>query len=234
MEKIQREKIISRLKKMMALAQDQAGRPEGELAAKKAHALMMQHAIEMVDLGSDEPQEEIDTLKMKIGHSNWKRSLLNVIAKYCNCSMYFHSATPTGCIVGFPAEAEVAKYLYEVVCKEIERHCKSWLKIYCKDKPWLERGDKRKLGTSFKRSAVQGVREKVQSIEDASKVSNEVGTALMVNRKQQVNQWVAENLNLQSARSTYQSSFNEAGHRCGKNVSLSQGIGSRSNTSIGE
>ncbi len=234
MEKIQREKIISRLKKMMALAQDQAGRPEGELAAKKAHALMMQHAIEMVDLGSDEPQEEIDTLKMKIGHSNWKRSLLNVIASYCNCSMYFISATPTGCIVGFPAEVEVAKYLYGVVVREIERHSKAYVKSYCKNRPWIDRGDKRRLGTSFKVSAVQGVREKVNAIKAASQTTNEVGTALMVNRKQKVDQWVKENLNMRSHRNSYQTNYNEAGFRAGKNVSLSQGIGSRSNTSIGE
>ena len=216
----QRTKIIDRLKKMMRLAEDQAGLPEGVLAAQKAHALMVEHAIQMVDL-RDVEKEDIDTLELSIGHKAWKRSLLNILAKYCNCQMYYMTGTPLGCVVGFEAEAVVAKYLYEVVSKEIERHSKAYVKRFCASRPHIGRGDKVRLGNDFKATAVEGVRQKIAEIKKKTEQSHEVGTSLMVNRKQEVDRWVSANLKLHSRTCQSRSSYSEAGFRCGQNISLS-------------
>ena len=214
-----RTKIIDRLKKMMRLAEDQAGKPEGLLAAQKAHALMRQHAIEMVDLRGEE-KEDIETLELEIGHRMWKRTLLNILASHCNCQMYYLVGKPIGCIVGFEAEATVAKYLYEVTCREIERHATAFVKR----KKHLSRGEKRQLGTDFKTTAVEGVRATVKSIQAQSEQTHATGTALMVNRKKDVDQWVDSNLNLVSKRSYSRNEYSEAGFQCGKNISLSKGL----------
>ena len=83
--------IVKKIQKLMGLAKNQAGRPEGETAAKLAHKLMVAHAITMAELSVEE-QQEADPLEKQCEEKKtgiWRRELMFAISRHCNCKGAF-------------------------------------------------------------------------------------------------------------------------------------------------
>ena len=222
-----KKSIIEKLKKVLALAAGEAGTPEGELAAKKANDLMTKHAIKMVEI-SDE-SETIGKLRLEIGHSTWKRRLLHSVAGYCNCSNYYTAASSQGALVGYGADVEVAEYLFGIISDETLRKSKA----YTRRLKWCDKGQKRKAGNDFRLSAVEGFKDKLKALKDNAATLDQTGTAIMVNRKAEVRDWVKANLKLYSGRTSTSSEYNSAGYKCGQNATLHTGISGGTTAKIG-
>src|SRR5690606_35582036 len=79
--------IVAKIKKLLALADDQRGKPEGESAARFADRLMREHAISMaevdgLDLDADPLMEE----RFDLGRNTWRAYLMWTLARHCNIS----------------------------------------------------------------------------------------------------------------------------------------------------
>ncbi len=220
--------IIEKIQKVLALAASAEGTPEGMVAAKMADKLLREHALTMAEIEDVSGPEEIETNKFDFAQTTWQRSLLNVVCRYCSCRSYYYQGSKRVAIVGFPHDVEVAKYLLKIISDQILAESKA----YTRARPWMSRGEKRQYGNGFRRSAVQGVRAKLQALKEESSRSDETGTALVLNRSKRVDQWLEENVTLSSSRSVTRSTFSQAGYAAGQNVSLHKGISGSSRNKL--
>jgi Protein of unknown function (DUF2786) len=207
------DKIVERIKKLLALADDQAGLPEGDRAAFLASKLMRENAIELSSLNI---KEEILKQDFEVGRSNWKRNLMNLVANFCSCKYVFLLGKREGFLIGYKSDAEIASYLFDLIVVQIEAECQAYLNTL-----FAARG--KKAANDFKTSAVYGVAEKFRQIKSQDGVSDSSGTALVLARSKQVDAWVRENMNVVSAASKAVT-LNSQGYNAGKNVRLSAGI----------
>jgi hypothetical protein len=89
------EKMMLRIKKMMALANDAgATEHEREAALEHATALLQKYNLTMKDLPADEQDEKRSTLEMTISGDVWIRSLAQSVASLFFCD-YFYMRTGT-------------------------------------------------------------------------------------------------------------------------------------------
>lgn len=121
---VQKTDILSKLKKLQALA-DRAGTPEeAAVAATKVQELLFKHNLEMSDiqLGDDESSVKREYIKgthqIKYAAS-WCRSLIWDIAKSNFCDTVYTRGTTRVSIVGESHNVEAVKMLYDYVQAQI-------------------------------------------------------------------------------------------------------------------
>lgn len=115
--------IISRVQKLLALANDKAA-SEGEIAnaLALAHRLMQKHRIEEVELDAaskDSGFEIIDESFAFMGnkYSDWKAFLAHIIARHNGCYVWLDSKHIK--VAGRPEDAQVARAMYKFVAHQI-------------------------------------------------------------------------------------------------------------------
>lgn len=225
------EKIVDRIKALLAIADDQRGLPEGEVAARIAEKLMRAHAITQDQL---QEKETIVMASYEVGRSNWLRNTLNAVAIFCSCKAWINSGTRRMSLAGHQSDLEICLYLFDLIKLQIERECELYLaRIKRKNdfNPFVqevapsEEGGK-KTSNDFKMSAAAGVADKLRRIKQASQAEDVTGTALVLSRARQVEAWVSSQVKLKnSAGSNYR--YNPSGFAAGTNVRLSAGVGSK-------
>ena len=218
--------IIAKIEKLLRLSQDQDGTPEGETAARLASKMMAAHAIEMasIDLTKDVEHDPMEKQDMQVRVSVWRRQLATVLGTHCNCTVAYSSIKGIGQFIsmyGHRTDIELLKYLYDICERQIETQARHYVNSL--DSHW--RGGKKMLGNNFRRSAVTGLNSKLEDIRKDTKAENAEGFALVINRKQKVDEWVKDNYSFRAGSSS-RYSHNSAGYSAGRNVSLSAGVGS--------
>ena len=226
--------IIVKIEKLMRLARDQEGKPEGETAARFASRLMTAHAISMHEVDPDR-QAEADPLvddKFDIPASTWRRRLWHVLGTHCNLrtAQWAYRRHSAMCLYGHKTDIEVCKYLYSICERQIEASARAYVNSLDMDDWGIEytRGQRKKKGNAFRRSAVEGLAEKLQAIRRDTQEENTTGFALVLSRKQMVDNWVDETFTFGRAAASTSYRHNAAGYSAGRDVNLSAGISGRS------
>ena len=226
--------IITKIEKLMRLARDQEGKPEGETAARFAARLMTAHAISMHEVDPDR-QAEADPLledTFDIPASTWRRQLWHHIATHCNLRSAQSSAVGHSKIYlyGHKTDVEVCKYLYDICERQIEASARAYVNSLDMDDWGIEytRGDRKRKGNAFRRSAVYGLSEKLRTIRQDEQAENTTGFALVLSRKQKVDNWVDETFTFGNAKAAAEYRHNAAGYSAGRDVNLSAGIEGKS------
>jgi hypothetical protein len=224
--------IIAKIEKLLRLSRDQDGTPEGETAAKLAHRMMAAHAIEMasIDLDKQAEHDPMERQRMKVRSSVWRRRLATHLARHCNCKTAYTSSKGVGqhiYMYGHRTDIEVLRYLYDICERQIEQSARSYVNDL--DSYWYDRGEKKSMGNDFRRSAVDGLFSKLKEIRKGTQEENAEGFALVVGRKQRVDDWVNQNYTFTSGSSSHYN-HNDAGYTAGRKVSLSAGMTSSGST----
>ena len=225
--------IITKVEKLLRLAENQDGTPEGETAARLAHRMMAAHAIDMasIDLDKQAEHDPIERQGMEVPTSVWRRDLASYLATHCNCRISYTSRRGRGGqrihMYGHKTDIEVLRYLYEICERQIEQSARQYVNGL--DPEWYGRGEKKSMGNDFRRSAVQGLRTKLDEIRKDTEQENAEGFALVVGRKGRVNDWVNQNYTFGSGSSSHYSHCS-SGYSAGRRVSLSAGVGSSGST----
>ena len=118
------EKIVDRIRKLLALAGNNTSEAEREAALGKAHAMLLEHNLSMADLGR---QEEIDMKgdaagqKSKYRSAPWNRYIASAIAGLYFCKYYWR---PDGngtlhTYVGTRADAMIAHAVTQMVLDSV-------------------------------------------------------------------------------------------------------------------
>ena len=145
------EKIMDKIKKLLALAGNNPSDEEAKAAALKAQQLMAEYNLTVTDA---EDKLEISQQSYNCGVDNqWKYSLSQVIAQNFRCEHYW---------IG---KKELVFYGYQTDC-EIAREVFGFLFNYCKkrmtqvaDKAYAETGSSKGVRFSYTRGFVAGIKE---------------------------------------------------------------------------
>lgn len=138
------QKIVSRIRKLMALAEGSEGN-EAASAAKLARKLMIEHAVSMSSLSEDAILEEdpIEVKSIDVGKSTWAIKLAWAVGSHCKVSVirsvshgHYDPVTREdlgpwkrrtfAIAYGHQSDLEVWEYLFQVARREIQRLAKEY------------------------------------------------------------------------------------------------------------
>lgn len=124
-----KQKVIDKIKKVLALASDNPNENEAALAAERAQAMLAQHNLTMEDIfKSDKAEVEIIIDQESVTNSNpWFRRLAAAVAKLYFCEYYFtpfkqgKQSKNQHNFVGMRHNVEVAKHMFEYLHTTVNR-----------------------------------------------------------------------------------------------------------------
>jgi hypothetical protein len=234
MTDLEREKILSRVRKMMNLANN-AGASEGERdnAMRMAHATLAKYNLEMAQVEATthkqtEGEKRVETEAVFYGRP-WARNVAHSAAELCFCSYLYVAGRRAGqtkhCFIGRTSNAvtasELARYLVESINKEARRHQREHV-----------------LGNegyrAFAWGAATTIRRRVKEIRAAAeKPAEATGQALIlyVADEEKANKALIVQLygpklgSGRSGRGFYDANSNAAGRAFGETVSLNRQVG---------
>lgn len=235
--------IVAKIIKILALAEDQKGTSEGEVAARLAARMMRDHAISIADL--QDVSTDSDPLMesaIDVGRVTWRASLAWALAEHCNCAALRATVTTSVRVVetgdglyrakrvgsqtasmrlfGHKTDIEVCQYLYDICERQVEEACKKWKKD--------RGGASYSEGQAFREAAVTGLNAKLHSIRRAeSSGDSDAGTAIMVRRKEEAAVFmrsVVTTIGRYRGGSTGSYDAKAAGFAAGKEISLRAGV----------
>lgn len=109
-----REKMIEKVKKMMALAQNNPSQEEALAAALQAQKLMAKYNIHEEDISLEEVKEEIGSVQTEQKHDSslhkWRVQLALVVGKNFRCKVYKNGQDIV--FRGYKADADLANDVY--------------------------------------------------------------------------------------------------------------------------
>ncbi|HJN75661.1 MAG TPA: DUF2786 domain-containing protein [Myxococcota bacterium] len=112
---------LERIRKLVNLALDQEGTPEGDTAMRLARDLMVERNVELSQLGLDE-RERVDPFRRSRvelgGKAHWRCKLMSLVAQHCECVAGWSTAG-TGSFYGRKSAVEVAEYLFVVLLRQL-------------------------------------------------------------------------------------------------------------------
>lgn len=107
---MKQDKIVEKIKKLLALAGNNPSEQEAQAAYAKAQALMAQYSIEL----SEESGEEIEIIAMQVHHKDncgYRKPLAVVIANNFRVKVFMTGNTVT--FFGTKMDVEIAKEIFE-------------------------------------------------------------------------------------------------------------------------
>lgn len=145
--------VVEKILKLLALSQDQAGKPEGQTAAKMAAKLMANNSVTEEDL--QKAQFEVKVIPSPYSQApSWYLDLWNAIAAYAGCYMVYAPGR-TGqkamiIITGEKRDIENTEYMSESLASRIEYLAEQWA-----DFEWMRlkmKGEKAKKPSTRQKS----------------------------------------------------------------------------------
>ncbi len=179
----ERDALIERVMKLMAMAADASSPNEAAIAARRARALMDKHQIPMEDLKQGNGfASKTDEATRKFTPI-WEQSLAVVIARYNDCVASFTGSTRGAKQLRFDGvgtDVDLAVAMFSHVRSAIVNMCGGYLKGlgYTKYNA--------RLGTAFKLGAVTTIRERLEEATKDRLSQDNTGTGLLVIKQQLV------------------------------------------------
>lgn len=139
------DRILDRIKKLLALAGNNPSKEEALAAMAKAQAMMLEHKIELADIPDDDPEKHEEPIleEVDIGGNTrtvtWRRSLHMVICEAHFCKAVCLPGTTRKQVVGKRSHIQLVTYLYNYLVREIDR----LFVEYCRRGGFLRRPDQR-------------------------------------------------------------------------------------------
>lgn len=231
------DKILNRVRKMMALANDAAATEhERDTALKMAYKVLAAHNLSMVDVNQAVPQERREEVSVVLVHTVWARQISSQMAKLFFCEFLVGGKTNAWkgwhYFIGKESNATTASLMSEYVITSVLKEAR---KLY--------KDDSCREARSFCTGVADQLRRRVNAmIAESGKDSDATpGTALVLanlydSENIANNSWiVAQYGEIKTRRAGATSSVNSAAYAAGKqhgaSINLSSQIGtSKSNT----
>lgn len=216
------EKILSKIRKALALAGDNPSEEEAKAAALKAQELMAKYNVTLTDAEEDQKLEFSES-SFSCGVDNqWKYSLASVISRNFRCHHYWLGKRNL-VFYGYKVDCEIARDVFGMLFKV----CKKRM-TQVADKAYVEYGTSKGVRYSYTRGFVQGVKE----------VLDKQCTALMIVTPTEVTEsfeemskdWKCMSVSLKGADRFDRDSYNQ-GIRDGKDAMNSRAIESSKKSS---
>ena len=147
------EKILEKIKKLLALAGNNPSEEEAKAASLKAQKLMNEYNLTLADCDNDKKLEITDSKFNCGGDNKWKFELSMVIADNFRCKVYW-LGKKIAVFYGYKTDCEIAKevfgFLFNICKKRITQVA---------DKAYNETGSSRGVRYSYTKGFVAGIKE---------------------------------------------------------------------------
>lgn len=147
------EKILDRVKKILALAGNNPSEEEAKAAALKAQELLAKYNLSMADIGDENaPKEKLMFKHYQTGVDKaWKYDLSAVVARNFRCRVTWFGKRELA-FYGFETDANIACEVFEFLFKTCEKRSR-----YTADKAYRETGCSKGVYYSFSKGFISGV-----------------------------------------------------------------------------
>ncbi len=199
-----------RVRKLIALAADQEGTPEGETAARLARRLIRDGAL---------PGATPTTLTRRrisiIRSSPWRTRLAASVAQHCACRAGWRPGQAHVFFFGHASDIDVAEYLLVVLMRQI-----------CQARDdWVAAAPTRRTSNDFCHSAVTALEHKLADMRGEESITDQAGTAMVRSRVCQVEEWMARTGVKLGPTSPSPHAHSPDGYAVGHGISLREGVG---------
>ena len=214
-----REKMIAKIKKMLALAENNPSMEEGLAAALQAQKLMAKYNIHKDDVELEEIKDEIKSVFSKQKHNShllaWRKQLALIVAENFRCKCYM-----SGQDIVFRGYVEDAKLALDVYMMLYTVGNKLGSKAYADQK--AETGSGKGAFNSFVTGFVKGVHDAF---------SEQCTALLVITPKEVEEEWETFSANFKQGRAgsltITDASLYKKGYQEGKSVAKSRSIGKK-------
>lgn len=151
------DKILEKVKKLLALAGNNPSQAEAEAAAAKAQALLQEYNLTLKDVDGGE-EESLDFTYFETGVDRaWKYDLASVIAKNFRCECCWWGKSKVG-FYGYKHDTEVAASVFEFLFWTIRRNLRK-----VKKQAMTENGTAKGVIFSYSTGFIAGIKEVLDS-----------------------------------------------------------------------
>lgn len=186
-----KEKIIEKIKKALALANNNKNPNEAQAAMLMAQKMMAKYHIEMQELEeAEEPEIQQDGVEIKKG--SWRKSLMKLICNNYRCDCYIQgSGGKKIVIVGAKEDIEIAKTIYEFAENQLLDGFNKYFKNNYEE--YTEIQIKNAVRKDYADGFIRGLNEKFKRQKKEEIKKNEQYALVVTNKK--VEEYM-ENLNI--------------------------------------
>ena len=225
-------RIISKIQKLLALAQDNSNDNEAEVAAQMAERLMRKHAVSVADVELSALLEDDPLVdqSVEVSSASWRINLAWVLGTHCRVSVVRDrrcvgiSADASrwryrvfAVAYGHASDVEVWRYLLEVAERQINREAAAW---------------KRRMGglpsraqmTRFRAGAVQGLAAKLREQRQQAAADDCTTTAVALQSRADRARHHMQSLNENLGTYKGGTGGNLASYKAGQEMSLRAGV----------
>jgi len=179
-----------RIRKLLALAADQAGTPEGELAAKLARQMVTARARELAGLPHARRRAAEPYIRRPIslgGDSGWRRRLGSATARHCACRLAWSWKERSAALYGPTSGVDIAEFLYLHASSRIERAVTTFLAE--REIPEARLAE---VERAFCHSAVLALEGRFDGLRRQELTADPEGTALVLAADRDLDAWLNE------------------------------------------
>ena len=188
----------TRIRKLLDLARDQAGTPEGDAAARIARRLMLRHARShaAASCAGIPDADPIGHWQFELGgDERWRRRLATAVARHCACIAAWRRGGTVARFFGHTSSRPIVEYLFVVLSREVETAAATWLRDEAPAMTEAEAEldpENRLRVRDFCQSAVTALDNRLDELRAHERGEDPHGTALVLARGRDVRQWMDE------------------------------------------
>jgi len=233
----QTAKLLNRLRKLRALAEDQQGLPEAIAATAQANDLITMYGLGGYQLNIDAriDHQMVDAWVVLPDRSVWRRNLAHATAKFSSVFSLAFASKGRMHFFGRHADVVAAEYLYSVsaerIARQAEAHIDAWKDTLFREGARPKGGQVRSQKTAFCDSAVLGFKEKLTQIRYGEKQFDSTTTALQRADLSSAEAFAKAEHDKRGlswgSRRGKQVRLNEAGHAAGHRLGVTRGLDRR-------
>lgn len=234
------DKILDRIRKLLAMAEDSSSPHEAAIAATRATKLMQQHNLNSADVRVTQGVSRDDTATQQadLGYGRipaWYSMLLIPVAELHDCHVRYRRRQGKGPnpvetvaeFLGVDDDAQVCAYVFDFLCQQMDILSRR----YKNENPWASRANTNDYRIGAAQGIVAVIKQMIREKHEAE-IQVASGTELMIMKRDVVQQ--AFNVNYgKRTRKTRASSHMERGYVDGQNVRVSPGVNSSNQKRVG-
>jgi len=122
MDQIEKEKLIGKIKKLLALGMKAPETEEAKSAMRKASEMMDRYDLHTIDMNADGTIDDANVVRYDIrfeGKSDWEALILVAIQEAFNCKYVWLKTTNTHTLIGAKTDIEFSSFLFKFVRLQI-------------------------------------------------------------------------------------------------------------------
>jgi hypothetical protein len=226
-----REKIIERVRRLLAMAGDVSSPNEAAIAASRARKLMDKYQLSQKDFIEKSQYTASETGDPRRSWPRWEQNIAVGVAKLNDCQVKFQQAYQNKKVLSFQGEegdVRVCEYLFTYLVEAGNRLCKAYLKQVGKSGLAEANAFKLGFGSALQQRLKEMARERDQEY-------HSTGTGLMVLKKELVQKHFGAAAYRQAKRSAHHSASQStvrAGHQAGQDIRIHTGVGGTDRTCV--